>query len=317
MTTVLSAAPHAVATAVDLLVRGQVVALPTETVYGLAADATDAEAVARIFEAKNRPSFDPLIVHVRSWEQLQGVADVTEPLVHDLADKYWPGPLTFVLPKRDSIPDLVTSGSSQVAVRMPAHPVFREVLQAFGKPLAAPSANRFGRISPTEAGHVLESLGGKIPLILDGGPCAMGIESTIVRISDGTIYVLRDGPVSREELLRFGYPVSGASDSAAPGQLASHYAPRKSLSLVNSAADIPPEWHQESGFLAFKSPSQTDFGAIEVLSPTGDIVEAAARLFGCLHRLDAAPVARLWAERVPSDGLGRAIMDRLTRASVR
>lgn len=304
-------------TAVDHLIRGQVVALPTETVYGLAADALNSEAVARIFEAKNRPSFDPLIVHVRSWEQLETVAVVNEPLVHELAAKYWPGPLTFVLPKRDSIPDLVTSGSLQVAVRMPAHPFFREVLQAFGKPLAAPSANRFGRISPTEAAHVVESLGGRIPLILDGGPCATGIESTIVRISEGTIYVLRDGPVSREELLELGHPVSVASDSAAPGQLASHYAPEKSLSLVNSAADVPHEWRGESGFLSFKFLDQNDFGAIEILSPSGDLVEAASRLFGCLHRLDAAPVARLWAERVPSEGLGRAIMDRLTRASVR
>ncbi|HEY5895206.1 MAG TPA: L-threonylcarbamoyladenylate synthase [Chthoniobacterales bacterium] len=317
MTSILSTNSQAIETAVDLLIRNQVVALPTETVYGLAANATNAEAVARIFEAKNRPSFDPLIVHVHSWEQLETVAVVTEPLVHDIAAKYWPGPLTFVLPKRDLIPDLVTSGSSYVAVRMPAHPVFREVLQAFGKPLAAPSANRFGRISPTEAAHVMESLGGKIPLILDGGPCITGIESTIVKISEGAIYVLRDGPVSREELSQFGYAIKGSSDAAAPGQLASHYAPGKSLSLVNSAADIPPEWHGESGFLAFKSVVQTDFGATELLSPTGDLVEAAARLFGCLHRLDAAPVARLWAERVPSEGLGRAIMDRLTRASVR
>lgn len=306
-----------IAQAAALLRAGEVVALPTETVYGLAGDALNPLAVARIFEAKNRPHFDPLIVHVADSAMLRQVANVApadEALVTRLTEKYWPGPLTLLLPKCTIISDLVTAGRPLVAVRMPAHPVFRAVLESFAGPLAAPSANPFGRISPTEAGHVVEGLGGRIPLLLDGGKCLHGLESTIVYPEKGTLHILRDGPIPLEELAPFG-PIQHhrpAESAAAPGQLASHYAPRKPLILVDAAADVPAP--SDHGYLAF-SHAPTGFGAIEVLSAKGDLVEAAANLFAALHRLDAAPITCIYAEKIPCLGLGRAMMDRLTRAA--
>ncbi len=313
-TTVLDASDAgAIAQAVTLLRAGEVVALPTETVYGLAGDALNPMAVARIFEAKNRPHFDPLIVHVADFAMLETVAVVHDPLVARLAEKYWPGPLTILLPKRAIISDLVTAGSPFVAVRMPADPVFRAVLQSYGSPLAAPSANPFGQISPTEARHVFDGLGGRIPLILDSGNCQHGLESTIVYSENGTLYILRDGPIPMEELAALG-PIQHQRHAAAPGQLASHYAPQKPLILVASAADVPSA--AGHGFLGFQSGS-IEFSAVEILSPTGDLVEAAAHLFAALHRLDAAPVRTIYAEKIPEHGLGRAIMDRLTRAAAK
>ncbi len=301
-----------VAEAAECLRQGKVVALPTETVYGLAGDALNPTAVARIFEAKDRPRFDPLIVHVADWAMAQTVADCADPLVAQLAAKFWPGPLTLLLPKRAIVSDLVTAGSPLVAVRVPAHPVFQAVLKSFGGPLAAPSANPFGRISPTEARHVVAGLGGRIPLVLDGGPCRHGLESTIVQVVDGRLELLREGPVSREELRAFAPVGHGGERAAAPGQLASHYAPRRALVLVVSADDVPTR--AGCGFLAFRS-VPAGFTAVETLSPTGDLVEAAARLFAAMHRLDDAPVTRIYAEKIPCEGLGRAIMDRLTRAA--
>ena len=298
--------------AVECLRGGDVVALPTETVYGLAGNAMDLQAVARIFEAKNRPHFDPLIVHVANFAMLESVAVTGDPLVARLAEKYWPGPLTILLPKLESISDLVTSGSPLVAVRMPAHPTFRAVLEAFGQPLAAPSANPFGQISPTEAQHVLDGLGGRIPLILDSGKCQHGLESTIVYPVEGVLHILRDGPISVEELSKMAPVKHSQNPAAAPGQLASHYAPRKPLVLVDSAESI--ETRMGNGFLAFSS-TPTGFTRLETLSATGNFVEAAANLFAALHRLDAAPISTIYAEKIPLEGLGRAMMDRLTRAS--
>ena len=305
------------------LQRGGIVALPTETVYGLAGDALNASAAARIFEAKERPFFDPLICHLPGLDWLERITAVPvalRPLIARLATAFWPGPLTLVLPKRDCIPDLVSSGLPTVAVRWSAHPLFQEVLSRFNRPLAAPSANRFGRISPTTAAHVLEELGRRIPFILDGGPALHGLESTIVAPTERGIRILRSGPVTREQLeahapvLDSEGPPTGESTPEAPGQLKSHYAPRTPLYLCATGETPPPA--RQAGMLAWRS-SPPGFGALEVLSPSGELREAAARLFAALRRLDEAGVEWIHAELVPHTGLGIAINDRLQRAAAR
>ncbi|MDQ6655195.1 MAG: L-threonylcarbamoyladenylate synthase, partial [Verrucomicrobiota bacterium] len=233
----------AVATAVDLLREGEAVALPTETVYGLAADALAVSAALNIFEAKERPSFDPLIVHLPDSEwlaRLTRVAPSDAALVSTLTKNFWPGPLTLVLPRRAIVPDVVTAGLETVAVRMSAHPVFTAVVRAFGRPLAAPSANRFGRISPTAATHVASELSGRIPLILDGGAATYGLESTIVAVRGGAMEILRHGPVTREQLTAFGTVRDAVEQDRpeAPGQLPSHYAPRTPLVLTDNLASF-------------------------------------------------------------------------------
>ena len=305
--------------AVELLHRGEVVALPTETVYGLAADALDPIAVAKIFEAKGRPRFDPLIVHLPSRDWLEKIADISaqdRELVFKLADKFWPGPLTIVLPKREAVPEIVTAGLETVAIRISAHPVFAEVVQAFEKPLAAPSANRFGRISPTTAKHVVDELNALIPLIIDAGPTTHGIESTIVRIADGKMKILRRGPITSAQLSEFGkVGVAKATEKvSAPGQLPSHYAPRTPLRLVDDLKAF--ESNQRCALLAW-TPIESDerFVAIRNLSGTQNLREAAANLFRYLRELDELGVDLIVAERVPDQGLGAAILDRLTRAS--
>lgn len=315
--------------AVALLRQGEAVALPTETVYGLAADATREEAVIKIFEAKERPRFDPLIVHLpdRSWLGRVARQDDVFMLVEELASAFWPGPLTLVLPRWSLVPDLVTSGLDTVAVRMSAHPVFSEICRAFGKPLAAPSANRFGRISPTAAAHVVTELSGRIPLVVDGGATQHGIESTIVKVEPEHLTVLRAGPVSREELETFA-PVKVATAGEkpdAPGQLKSHYAPQTRL-LLYGTDDPSAIVHRTSstgaassprvGLLAFRTaPETAAFAHVETLSPTGDLREAAATLFAKLRRLDEAGLDLIIAESVPLTGLGTAIMDRLSKAA--
>ncbi len=231
--------------AVELLQKGEIVALPTETVYGLAADALNPIAVAKIFDAKGRPRFDPLIVHLPNRDWLDKIADVSakdRQLILKLAERFWSGPFTMVLPKRNIVPEIVTAGLETVAVRVSAHPVFAEVIGAFGKPLAAPSANRFGRISPTTAMHVLDELDGLIPLIIDAGSTTHGIESTIVRICDGKIDVLRRGPITSEQLSEFGKVeiAKKTADISAPGQLASHYSPKTPLRLVDDLKSFKP-----------------------------------------------------------------------------
>src|SRR5205814_10538454 len=246
----------AVARAVDLLRKGEVVALPTETVYGLAADALNPIAVAKIFEAKERPRFDPLIVHLPSRDWLEKIVDVSVQdwqLVLNLADKFWPGPFTMVLQKREIIPEIVTADLDTVAVRISAHPAFVEIIRAFGKPLAAPSANRFGRISPTTAKHVLDELDGHIPLIIDAGSTTHGIESTIVAVRDGKIDILRRGPVTLEQLSAFG-KVDIAKERekiSAPGQLLSHYAPKTPLRVVDDLKSFAPERNERCALLAW------------------------------------------------------------------
>jgi L-threonylcarbamoyladenylate synthase len=325
----------AVTEACALLRAGEIVALPTETVYGLAADAFNPEAVAKVFAAKERPSFDPLIVHIASRGDLKNVAIVPEDIaetVNKLTAAFWPGPLTLVLPKHADVPDLVTSGLPTVAVRQSAHPVFRAVCKELGRPIAAPSANRFGRISPTSASAVMKELGGRIPLIVDAGACAEGVESTIISIEprEGKKPIFRlhrAGPITKEQLQEFGRveKVREIKSDApqAPGQLDSHYAPLTPLILLENPADFVPEEGKKYGLLSYTgeddSPYVTlhDWDLIESLSPgSGKLAEAAIRLFFVMRQLDEAGLDAIIAEPVSETGLGVAIMDRLRRASI-
>ncbi len=301
---------------------GGAVALPTETVYGLAADALSPEAVLKIFEAKQRPFFDPLIVHFPTLEWLGRVTDTPESdaaLVQALTAHFWPGPLTLVLPKRDVIPDLVAAGLPTVAVRMSAHPVFKAVVEAFGSPLAAPSANRFGRISPTAALHVMSELAGAIPLVLDGGETAHGVESTIVAVAGGRIEILRNGPVTQEQLEEFGEVTAAGvvAKPVAPGQLKSHYAPLTPLRLLPAGAHPVALPGKRCGLLAWQHlpPSESLFEKVEVLSPQGNLCEGAKHLFAAMRRLDEAGLDVIFAQPVPEAGIGVAMMDRLRKAS--
>ena len=308
--------------AVELLRKGCVVALPTETVYGLAGQALNPIAVAKIFEAKERPRFDPLIVHLPNRDWLGKIVDVPagdRQLIDRLTEKFWPGPFTMVLPKREIIPDIVMAGLDTVAVRLSAHPVFADIIAELDEPLAAPSANRFGRISPTTARHVLDELDGRIPLIIDAGPTEHGIESTIVGIRDGKIMIFRRGPVTHEQLSEFAEVtwMSAASEISSPGQLPSHYAPRTPLRLIDNAEGFPVEKDRCVGLLAwngaFRGPQA--FAAVRILSDRRDLKEAAANLFRYLRELDTLSLDLIVAERVPPQGLGAAIMDRLERAA--
>lgn len=323
-TEILSAAgsrerKSAIERAVELLRAGEAVALPSETVYGLAADALEADAVAKIFEAKDRPKFDPLIIHLPTRELLGKItqADEANELVDQLIERFWPGPLTLILPRRSVVPDLVTAGLETVAVRMSAHPVFTEIIREFGSPLAAPSANRFGRISPTTAEHVRAELDGRIPLIVDGGPTVHGLESTIVAVRCGRMEILRQGPVTSEQLAEFGEVtiVQAGPRPEAPGQLRSHYAPRTLLVLESKIESFVIPRGKRAGALRWKEIETGPFAEVRTLSAAGDLREAAANLFRYLRELDDATLDLIVAEAVPEEGLGRAIMDRLRHAA--
>ena len=335
--------------AVDALRSGNIVGMPTETVYGLAGNAFDADVVAKIFSAKERPSFDPLIVHVadnlNSVTKL-GSAKIISPesmtpsmikIADALIQKFWPGPLTIILPKNPKIPDLVTSGLDQVGVRMPAHEVAQKLLKACGLPLAAPSANRFGRISPTTALHVADELGTKIPYIVDGGRCAIGIESTVVAVDDDCIWILRPGKISGTELEACaGVPVKSAlavHERASPGMLASHYAPKKSMYIVQDwsqfLGSLPTDAHTKSMALLVTSgdgnheKKQLAANRIKpvvtlLLTPNGLDNEAAKGLFAAMRELDKSSAEVIVASSTPSsDGLWLAIKDRMQRASTK
>lgn len=306
------------AVAAACLVAGGLVALPTETVYGLGGNALDPRAVARIFEAKQRPFFDPLIVHLadRSW--LQRVAQNVSPLALRLAEKFWPGPLTLVLPRTSAVPDLVTSGLDTVGVRVPDHPLTREVLRLADCPIAAPSANPFGRLSPTTAQHVAEQLGDRIDLILDGGPCRVGVESTIVRVEGDSLILLRPGGLPIEDLAPFASRIDRPMTveeqlPTAPGMLPQHYAPRTPVRLWTAGEPWPEG--QRVGQLLLSGTADPRAAACEVLSASGDLVEAAAGFFESLHRLDACGLDMILATPFPERGLGVALNDRLTRAA--
>lgn len=298
----------AIAEAARLIAAGSPVAVPTETVYGLAADATSGAAVAAIYAAKGRPSFNPLIVHVPDLSAAERLARF-DALATRLAKVFWPGPLTLVLPLRPDagIASLVTAGLPTVAIRAPRHPAMRDLLAAAARPLAAPSANASGSISPTRAEHVAASLAGRIPLVIDGGSCVLGLESTIVAVGSDRLRLLRPGPVTIEMLEQASaVPVIAASGNAieSPGQLASHYAPAKPLRLEARVAGTD-EWMIGFGVIAGDSS----------LSATGDLEEAAACLFDALHAADATDRAGIAVAPIPGEGLGAAINDRLRRAA--
>jgi L-threonylcarbamoyladenylate synthase len=309
----------AVTAAVEILNERGLVALPTETVYGLAGDALDPEVVAKIFEAKERPTFDPLIIHVEDKEWLARLIRPSEkamPVLETLMERFWPGPLTILFPKSNLVPDLITAGLEEVAIRMPRHPVFVEVLRAFGKPLAAPSANRFGRVSPTRAEHVFDELEGRIPLILDAGPTVVGLESTVVRVDADQIEILRQGPVSQENLAEIAptKELAASQTIVAPGQTVSHYAPDKLVHLFEPNAIGPNSLHDA---LICWGPIRygKDFFIVRSLSETRDLRIAAQRLFGLLREMDGLSVRQIFIEPVPEIGLGKAIMNRIRRAT--
>ncbi len=352
-----------IAEAAAILQAGGLVAFPTETVYGLGANALDEQAVARVFDVKKRPRFDPLIVHVANVEGALRLAADFPTVARRLAEKFWPGPLTLVLPKRTVVPDLVTAGCSTVALRIPDHPVAQALLRAANLPVAAPSANPFGQISPTTAEHVRAQLGQAIDLILDGGPCRVGVESTVLQLTNDVPLLLRPGGTTLEEIeavigavkvLAAGHADLPQRGLASPGTLLQHYAPRTPLVLRTPAtaggsewvaADSllkkgtssgrePPIFAEDSqpqaawpqfqttaagvrqGLLAFQeSDTSGKFVQVEILSPTGNLREAAANFFAALRRLDAAGLDLIVADIFPEVGLGRALNDRLRRAS--
>ncbi|MBK8614111.1 MAG: threonylcarbamoyl-AMP synthase [Flavobacteriales bacterium] len=349
--------------AARLLSAGELVAVPTETVYGLAANAFDEAAVLKVFEAKQRPAFDPLIVHVHSMEQLASVVREMPPEAETLMQAFWPGPLTLVLPKHPSIPDLVTSGLDTVGVRMPAHPLTLQLLSALPFPLAAPSANPFGYVSPTTAQHVADQLGDRIPYILDGGACAVGVESTIIgweeqepasasernsasidpqgasldsqdpersrgasafsassavtfrRQGHWVLYRAGGVPVEAiEKVIGIVRPQVKHVLPVAPGMLESHYAPRKPV-FIGDITELLKEHSGRAAVISFTTKHQA--WRCEVLSPSGDLNEAARHLFATLRALDASEADVILAEVFPDEGLGRAINDRLKRAAAK
>jgi L-threonylcarbamoyladenylate synthase len=306
--------------AAEIIKRGGIVAFPTETVYGLGANAFNPLAVARIFEAKRRPYFDPLIVHVASHgDPAKLVIDIPSD-AKKLMERFWPGPLTVVLLKREEVPDIVTAGLPSVAIRMPKHEMALSLIEQADCPIAAPSANPFGYLSPTTAEHVRDQLGDQIDFILNGGTCEVGVESTIVSFSKGKPRLLRPGGVELEEIESIigKVEISPIEDSkpSAPGMLPKHYAPRTPIVLDWSAKDAEAYRGKRIGFLALKEPKPfLKFIHVEILSKRGDLREGAANLFSAIRRLDALNLDLILAESVPEVGLGRAIMDRLRRAS--
>jgi len=313
----LPATRDSIARAAVLLRQGGVVAFPTETVYGLGALAFDARAVARIFEIKGRPSFDPLIVHVADRSMLLEVVAAIPAAGETLIERFWPGPLTLVLAKRPAVPGLVTAGLSTVAVRMSDHPVARALLEAVGSPLAAPSANPFGGLSPTRAEHVARMLGDRVDLILDSGATMHGIESTIVALEPRPA-LLRPGAIAVEQIEAAIGPLERPPSAAAvqaPGQLAQHYAPATPLRLIDPGLVPEPE-RRRAGVITLRD-AHEGYSASRTLSRRGDLREAAAKLFEMLHALDALGLERIDAAPVTESGLGLAIMDRLRRAASR
>ena len=304
--------------AVRILKSGGLVALPTETVYGLGANALDEQAVAKVFKAKNRPSFDPLIVHVASVAQARLIAEVSDEAA-ELFERFSPGPLTLILPKKQIVPDLTTSGHSTVAVRIPNHPITLEVIRNSGLSIAAPSANPFGYTSPTTAAHVIEQLGDRIDAVLDGGPCEVGIESTILELTN-TPRILRLGGLSLESIQDSIGKVmieSSSSNPKAPGMLSSHYNPGVHVRLFESLDELLAQYKSVNkssiGLLIMgDGPSESN---IYNLSPSDNDLEAASRLFTGLHELKSKDVSEIWSHYLPEKGLGRAINDRLKRAA--
>lgn len=311
---------EAIRQAAEIIRQGGIVAFPTETVYGLGADTSNPLAVARIFEVKRRPYFDPLIVHIAHPTDLIKLVKEIPSSAKRLTERLWPGPLTVVLLKEQHIPDIVTAGLPSIAVRMPDHPMALSLIKESKCPIAAPSANPFGYLSPTTAEHVREQLGDQVDLILDGGPCPVGVESTIVSFSEDKPKLLRPGGVSLEEIESVigEVEISPIQEDkpSAPGMLPRHYAPRTPIVLDWDEKHLASYENKKIGFLAFQDPKNfLEFQHIEVLSKKGNLREAAANLFSAIRRLDALDLDLILAESVPEAGLGRAIMDRLRRAT--
>ncbi len=309
--------------AARILRTGGLVAFATETVYGLGADALNTGAVARLFDVKNRPRFDPLIVHVADVSRLEQLTTSVPETARKLAERFWPGPLTLVLPKTEAVPDLITAGLSTIAVRIPDHPQALELLRTADLPVAAPSANPFGQLSPTQAEHVADQLGDRIDYILDGGPCRVGVESTVLQLSDDVPLLLRPGGLPVEQIESLIGPVRVAEEAEqptthtrpSPGMLPKHYAP--ATPLVVQSANVPLlSTAARVGLLTLQPVDETSqFTSVEVLSPSGDLTEAAAGFFAALRRLDAEQLDLIVARPFPEHGLGRALNDRLRRAA--
>lgn len=304
------------------LMQSGVVAIPTETVYGLAANALDEQAVDQIFTLKKRPAYNPLIVHIGQLAQLEKLARDIPEKAHQLMEAFWPGPLTLLLKKKDTVSDRITAGKSTVAVRMPNHRLSLELLRQLPFPLVAPSANRFNHISPTQAEHVRLSLGADAPFILDGGPCTLGIESTIIGFRDGEPILYRWGALSREEIEKVVGPVRlhdlQAEDIRSPGQLKKHYSPNTPLELCpNITSRLAELKEKRVGLLLWTSKPELNHEPQIVLSPAGNLNEAAHHLFAALHRLDQMGLDIILAERVPKRGVGQAINDRLEKAAAK
>ena len=328
--------------AAQAICRGDLVAFPTETVYGLGGDAFNAEALAKIFEAKGRPRFDPLIVHIASLQSLEKVADLSlldaaaRKRLDVLAEHFWPGPLTLILPKQKAVPELATSGLSTVAVRFPAHEVAQRLIALSTGAVAAPSANPFGRLSPTKAEHVFEGLGEKAGLILDGGSSRIGLESTVLDICQNHPRILRPGGIPKEAIEAVigtvesgdGLPAEPSGGISSPGLLKSHYAPRVPLVIESLESLCRQPRNRQTAFLFFDGVSRNEWlcaqglkaaseqtAAVAVLSEAGDLLEAAAHFFEALHQLDGQEIKRIYAQLAPDRGLGAAINDRLRRAA--
>lgn len=304
----------------ELLVQGDVVGIPTETVYGLAGNALDETSILKIYEVKNRPKFDPLIAHVDSLEKVSTLVKDVPEQAERLAAQFWPGPLTLLLEKASHIPDLLTSGHRRVAVRIPDHELTHALLSQVDFPLAAPSANPFGYVSPTSASHVNDQLGDKISYILDGGNSKVGLESTIIGFEDGKTIVYRLGGISLENVEscigKVYVEVNSSSDPSAPGMLKSHYSPGTKISIGNIAECVKGKDISSVGIISFCENYDLPSENLFVLSPTGDLNEAARNIFKALRKMDQPHIKEVFAEWVPDQGLGRAINDRLKRAAV-
>jgi L-threonylcarbamoyladenylate synthase len=302
--------------AARIIQQGGLVAFPTETVYGLGADAFNPQAVARIFEVKERPSFDPLIVHVASMDTLPLLTENIDKRVYELADKFWPGPLTIVLPKSKHVPDIVTSGLPTVGIRMPDHPVALELIRYAGCPIAAPSANKFGKISPTSACHVRKQLT-EVTCVLDGGNTSIGIESTVITLNPDGFVILRQGYITKNDLEAIlpqsEQELSKEIKLASPGLLKSHYSPDKPF-FISGNCDFPFD-KSKAGFLSFSLKDVKGYKIVEYLSDNSDLKQAAVNLFGAMHRLEDAEIDFIVAEPLPEHGIGIAIMDRLNKAA--
>lgn len=318
----LKASNENISRAAQVIKDGGLVAFPTETVYGLGANGLNPVAVAKIFEAKNRPSFNPLILHIPSYEYIEEICDINISKIENIVTKFWPGPLTLVLPKKEIVPNIITAGHPTVAVRIPRHPVAKKLIEMAETPVAAPSANSFSQLSPTEAEHVVNQLGERVDIILDGGNCKVGVESTIIQIQDDEFTLLRPGGLPVEEIetlvgkkLNKKIPINERPNS--PGQLPFHYSPKIPLKILGRFDESLLEG-KKVGALFFKSQNYNfNFSDVRFLSKQGSITEAAANLFAYLHDMEKTDLDLIVAEPFEETGLGRAIMDRLNKAAKR